>query len=140
MKFKCWALANGYNPFKCKLLFRPECVAEGDFLLVIYVGNFTSFLGKVVSKSLASYLNKSKGKIVLNVNHYPYHPSSGSQSIRSLDFHYFWAENDLRKNSGYFRKHFGDFNELFIVAPFAVRSKFTCTTKFNLRLVKVVAV
>lgn len=140
LKFKIWAMINGYNPFMCTLLFDSGLVEKNDFLVVIYIGNFSSFSGEVSSNSLVSYLNKAKGKIILNVNHYPYHPSSGSEAIMSLRFHYFWAENNLEINSGYFKTYFGKFKKPFIVTPFAVRSKFKYRTSLNLRMPKAVAV
>ena len=140
VKFKIWAMINGFNPTKCKLLFNPEDVVEDAFLLVSYIGNFTSYSGIVDSSGLVQYLNRVKGKIILNMNHYPYHPTIGSKSIKSLRFHYFWAENNLRKNSCYFRTHFSDFKQPFIVAAFAVRDKFSNKRAFLDRNLKAIAV
>ncbi len=140
IKLKIWAIVNGFNPAKCKLLLKPEDVVEDTFLLVSYIGNFSSYSGMVECAGLVQYLNRVKGKVILNMNHYPYHPTIGSKAIKNLRFDYFWAENDLRKNSGYFRTHFGGYSQPFIVTPFAVRDRFANKIKFLDRKPKALAV
>lgn len=140
VKFKAWAVVNNINPFKCKLIFNPESISPSDVLLVMYIGNFTSYHGHINSIYLVNYLNRSKGKMLLNVNHFPYHSTLGSKGILNLNFNYFWAENNLKKNSKYFKHHFSNFSQSFVVVPFAVRDKFSRKNIFEDRLTKGVAV
>jgi hypothetical protein len=137
---KLWAAANGYNPLGIKVLFKPEQLKADDALLVIYVGNFVLHSGPRNVEKLVPWLNRSPAKIFLSVNHYAYHVDSAHYLLRELRFSHFWAENDLRKNSDFFRKHFADFRQDFLVTPFAVRADFKVTKNYAFRRNAAIAV
>lgn len=138
---KLWAMANGYSPRAIKPLFSPESLTPADALLVIYVGNFVLHSGpKAAADGLVAYLNRCRARIFLNVNHYPYHADAAEHLLRDLRFDYFWAENDLRTNSSFFRKHFASFGQPFMVSPFAVRPVFENVKPFVERRHSAIAV
>lgn len=139
LNIKIWALINGINPFKVRCVFNPEKICNNDILLILYIGNFTTYEGAVDSQGLVNYLNRSSGIAVLNINHYPYHIDTGSFAVKNLKFKYFWAEANL-KNNDFFQKYFKNFKQSFIVTPFAVRDIFLCTQDFDCRKDAAVAV
>jgi len=140
LNVKVWAVVNGYNPLGIKVLFEPEQLKADDALLVMYVGNFVMYSGPRNVEELVLWLNRSPAKIFLNVNHYPYHADNAHRLLQGLRFSHFWAENDLRQNSNFFRKHFANFRQDFMVTPFAVRADFKFSKNYALRRNAAIAV
>lgn len=137
---KLWAAVNGHNPLSVKTVLNPKQMRDSDVLLVMYVGNFVLHDGPKNVDRLVPYLNDCHGRIVLNVNHYPYHAGHASTLLRGFRFDAFWAENDLRTNSSFFREHFSDFPQRFIVTPFAVRANFNSLKAYAQRKKAAIAV
>ncbi len=137
---KLWAIVNRKNPLKFRCIFDSKLIKLDDFLIVVYIGNFSSFEGPIDSEKTVNFLNLIEGKIILNVNHYPYNIEAGVRALSKLKFHYFWAESDFMKNSEFFNKYFCDFKKKFVVTPFVVRDNFFKKTNFSARFHKAVAV
>lgn len=126
VSFILWLAINDLPILRSRLYFSTSSLSHHDLLLIIYIGNFTSFAGPVESSRLVARLNSTTCIKILNVNHFPYNISSGARALQSLSFNAFWAEVDLFTCSPYFSSFFSDHSSKpFIVVPFAVRSKFT---------------
>lgn len=130
-----WALLNRVNLFKVRLVFTPKQLQKADAVFLMHYGCFThesdvlAEQGRALAQRLA---NVSVLKIV-HMTHFAYNPVVGSENLRVLSPDILLAENDLKKNSPFFGKYFGDVPGRFYHLPYVAAPRFQRKVDFNAR-------
>ncbi|WP_286784768.1 MULTISPECIES: glycosyltransferase [Pseudomonas] len=133
-----WALLNRINLFKVRLVFTPKQLLKADAVFLMHYGCFThesDFLaeqGRVLARRLS---NVPVLKIV-HMTHFAYNPVLGSENLRILSPDLLLAENDLKSNSPFFGKYFGNISACFHHLPYVAASRFQRKVDFSARINK----
>jgi hypothetical protein len=85
---------------------------------------------------LAKYFASSKVKKIVHLTHYLYNPKVGADNLRALGPDLLVAENDLKANSKYFNRYFGDVAGAFYQLPYVAGARFDRRCTFGERVNK----
>ncbi|MDP8218379.1 MAG: hypothetical protein P9M03_06615, partial [Candidatus Theseobacter exili] len=128
-----WLCINNINPFKVKIIFDSSRIKRDDIFL-----SFTHFYldneGEVSKKLIALSCIK-----VFMLSHYMFHPSTISKNIERGGAHFLVAENNLSKNSLFFKKYFPGYLKDIYTLPFCYKNRFKKNSTFASRKNKCLA-
>jgi hypothetical protein len=129
-----WLIINKISIFKASIFFDKKIISKEDILF--------SFSHQVIDKNDAftnEILSLDCIK-VFHLSHYIFFTKKIADNIKNKININFIAENNLYKNSNYFKKHFTFFNGKFLGLPFSVRKKFIKINNYENRKNKCMAI
>jgi hypothetical protein len=136
-----WAWANRLSFSKLGFVFSKASLASHDVLLFMNYGNFTEETphGAKLGKDRALALADVPIRKVGHFTHYVYQPAISAQNLSILGVDILFAENNLQKNSPFYRKMFGSLGAQFLTLPFVAAPRFQSITPFAERQCKLLA-
>lgn len=141
IEFYLWVLTNRLNPFKFRIIKNIENLKKNDILLSFIISHFTNLSGKFNTsrKYLTACFSKTKAYKVVHLSHYGYNASIGSENTKKAEINLFVAENNLSKNSPFFKHFFDWYKKDVYMLPFVPKERFKNIKKFNERKNKAIA-
>jgi len=141
IEFYLWCLLNKVNPFKFKVLTKISQLSNDDVLFSFLYGNFTTNNAKfdvIPDLVIRNFKNIISLKVV-HLTHYMYNIELGSQNAALANIDLFVAENNLFRNSAFFRHFYSWYHKDVYVLPFVPKERFKKYVEFSLRKNKAVA-
>lgn len=129
-----WLIINGCFG-KTKVTFNKNQIKENDIL--IFFSNCVLDT-EHPSKNIET-LKHLKCKKIIHLSHYKHFTSTISKNLKKIDNYYLAFENNLKKNSKYFNKHF-DYKKDFLQLMYVARESFKNNKKFNQRKNKAMSI
>lgn len=133
-EFYFWLLINRINPFHTKVITDPDMIKKDDVLIGFSVGLLDN------PNSDLNTLARIKCTKIFHLTHFIQNTPLISKSAKKIGVNYFFAENNLYKNSRYFRKHFNWYKQDVYTLPFVFRDKFLHRKPFSKRKNKAAAI
>ncbi|WP_435219086.1 glycosyltransferase [Luminiphilus sp. nBUS_07] len=136
-----WAIAHKISLRKVGFVFSKAALRKHDVLFFMHYGNFTfeDVANAQRGDELAIALSDVDILKLGHFTHYAYQPAIGSKNLEKLGVKLLVAENNLLKNSDFYRKHFGHLDTEFWCLPFIAAERFKKQTPFRDRACKLVA-
>jgi glycosyltransferase involved in cell wall biosynthesis len=136
-----WIIKNKINPLRVKIITNINKIQKTDVLFSFLFGNFTNPEGVLTNarKKSNELIGKSPVFKVLHLTHFMYSASLGSAASKQIKPDLFVAENNLFRNSSYFRKYFYWYCKDVYTLPFVPNDKFINTKNFYERQNKAMA-
>ena len=133
--FYYWIIKNRINPLHVKIITNIDKIDENDVLFLFLFGNFTNPGGVLTGARQKSndLIAKNVAFKVVHFTHFMYRADVGSKNCRKINPDLLVAENNLFRNSGFFRKHFGWYQKDVYTLPFVPNEKFKKIKKFSER-------
>ena len=129
LRFIFWGYINGLNILKIKTLISPNELKENDI--------FFAF-GRMALKNKPLTFLKDKNIIKLfHLTHFMTDTSLMAKNAKDLEVSYFISENNLYKNSNFFKEYFPYYKQNVYVLPFSYQDRFTNLKSFKERKNKV---
>jgi len=130
-----WLIINNLNPFRVKVVFNRHRIRRSDILLSI-THTYLDTRGEA-----ANALLELDCKKLLYLSHYMFFPSVIAENIirgdKSIKL---FAENNLSKNSLFFKKYFPAYKEDVYTLPFLYQERFKKNVPFSSRNNKCLAI
>ena len=136
-----WCLLNHISLRRVKLVFSRSGVQAHDVLLSMYYGDCT-FESAVVAEQKDACVQALADLClfkVVNMTHYVYNPHIGVPHLQTLKPDLLVAENNLAKNSAFFKQHFAGVKADFSTLSYTPAARFVDRTPFRQRVNKLVA-
>ena len=127
-------IINNVSIFKASIIFDKKKISREDI--------FFSFSHRVIDKTddfANTILNLDCIK-VFHLSHYIFFTKSIVDNIKNKTNIHFVAENNLYKNSDYFKRHFYSYKGKFLNLPYSVRKKFIKIDNYQNRQNKCMAI
>lgn len=136
-----WVFGNELNFRRIGLVFTKNALKKHDILFFMHYGNFTfeDADGARRGADLASALSDVEILKVGHLTHYAYQPAIGASNLKKLGASFLVAENDLLRNSAFYRTYFSSLNAYFASLPFIAANRFVSKAPFKDRIRKLVA-
>jgi len=136
-----WIIRNKINPFHVKIIFNISKANKTDILFSFLYGNFTNLVGELSEARLKSneLISKCNAFKVVHLTHYMHCAAVGSLNSKKAKIDLFVAENNLFRNSAYFKKHFDWYQKDVYTLPFVLNGKFKRINPFDSRKDKALA-
>jgi glycosyltransferase involved in cell wall biosynthesis len=130
-----WIIKNRINPLHVKIITNIDKINKTDVLFSFLFGNFTNPEGVLTGTRQQSneLIGKSAVFKVVHFTHFMYRADVGSTNCRLINPDLLVAENNLFRNSDYFRKHFSWYQKDVYTLPFVPNDKFINIKQFNER-------
>ncbi|WP_431483845.1 glycosyltransferase [Pseudomonas solani] len=130
-----WALLNGINLFKVRLIFTSKQLHKADAVFLMHYGCFTHESTAVAEQGrlLAQRLSGFSILKIVHMTHFAYNPRLGSENLRILSPDLLVAENNLKRNSRFFNKYFGNVSGDFQLLPYVAAPRFQRKVDFRAR-------
>ena len=141
LDFYAWVFLNRLNPFKFEVIQNAKLLSNDDILFSFIYGSFTHVTYKR-DKILTSFLDdfkKSKSFKVVHLTHYGYNPQIASLNTKYADVNLFVGENNLYKNSTFFRNFYNWYKKDVLIIPFVPQKRFQFKKSFTERLNKAIS-
>ena len=139
--FFIWLVLNKVNPFRVEVITDHLELRKEDILFFFHINNFTNQQGSLSKKRID--LNKKFIEIlsfkVCHITHYNYSIKYGSSNLLNAKVDLLVAENNLFKNSCFFKTYYKWYNKNVLVLPFVPKDKFQNITNFSTRINKAIA-
>jgi hypothetical protein len=132
-----WCLFNGINPLSVDIIFDKGQIS-GDVFFLFAFRNLDK-KKPFFDDELLDILNRNKIFRVIHLTHYLLGTGNISQHARDFGVDLFVAENNLFKNSLFFKKCFPFYNKDVHTLPFVYQSRFVKRTNFEARKIKCLA-
>lgn len=126
IEFFVWCLINGLNPLRLKCITNLDKAPKDSVLLSFTYQNLDRSNG-------LSLLKKYPLQKAFFLSHYMLDTEIISKNSKNLNVDLFIAENNLAKNSEYFRRHFPHYNKAVYTLPFVFQPRFQKQCDFNER-------
>lgn len=141
LNFYTWALINRLNPFRFKVITDIKKLRSDDVLMTFLYEHFTSFSGNFNTsrEPMIEHFKKTKAYKVVHLSHYGFYAGLGSKNTSEADIDLFVSENNLAKNSKFFKHYYQWYKKDVYVLPFVFQSRFIRTKNFKDRTNKAVA-
>ena len=120
IEFFLWCILNKVNCFKLNILYDLNAVEKEDKFLSFSYGNLDKDDRVHVFEEL--YCKK-----IFFLNHFMLDTPIISKNAKKLNIDYFIAENNLTKNSEYFRKYFAWYSQDVYHIPYVFQERFNIT-------------
>lgn len=136
-----WVWGNKISFKKIGFVFTKAGLRKHDVLFFMHYGNFTyeDTINAQRGDELASALSNIDILKVGHFTHYAYQPAIGVKNLEKLGAKLLVAENNLLRNSDFYRKYFGNLKADFWCLPFIAAKRFEPHTPFRERICKLVA-
>ena len=132
-----WSLLNNLNPFKINILSNINALKSDDVLFIFLYGILMSKEIKKGDRNLVSDLisdlKSTKAFKVVHLTHYMYDAKNAGINTKEANINMFVAENNLQKNSEFFKKYFSWYSSDVCVLPFVAQNRFKNYTEFSKR-------
>lgn len=128
-----WMLLNGLNPLKTTVLWNIEDLKNDDIFISFSLRNLDQEYHGLDN------INDKKFLKLFHITHFVQNTSLIAKNIRRLNIDFLIAENNLSKNSEYFKKYFTFYKKDVYYLPFVYQSRFTRQVNFDKRLNKCLA-
>ena len=136
-----WCVLNKVDLRRVKLVRSRKQLRRNDLLLLMHYGNLTheqtSF--SATETKISRMLGEEKIFKLVHMSHYMYRPGMGLQNLSDARPDLLVAENDLSKNSPFYRAFFDRLAVPFYTLPYAPAPRFKRTRRFGERTNKLVA-
>jgi len=130
-----WIILNKLNPFRIKILSKINSLNKDDILFLFAYGSLmTTSRNEREEKKLNSLINELKSTKALKIahlTHFMYDIKGCSNNTKDAGIDFLVAENNLKKNSAFFKKYFHWYNKDVYLLPFVAQSRFKNKTKFS---------
>lgn len=135
-----WCVLNKISLRKVGFVLTKKGLAKKDVLFAMHYGNFTFETKNIAEQCgrLAQGLADIPIYKVVHMTHYAYNPTIGSRNLKTLSPNLLVAENNLEKNSEFFKKFFGEFSGKLNALPYTPAPRFVNKTSFTERINKLV--
>ena len=128
LKFLFWAYLNNLKLSKIKIITSSESIKQNDIFFA---------LGRTsLKRDNVDFLKNTKAKKIFHLTHYMTDTSKVAAKAYELEVDYFISENNLKKNSEYFKEYFYYYNKDVYVLPFVFDERFEKKKKFSKRINK----
>jgi hypothetical protein len=133
--FYDWVLLNGLNPFKFRRIRDLDELCPRDVFISFQYGHFNTYSGQFQKPrhDLIENLAHCKAFKVMHLTHYGYHTKMASDYAQRAGIDLFVSENNLYKNSPYFRHYYPWYKKDVYVLPFVPASRFQPQKPFESR-------
>lgn len=133
--FYDWVFLNGLNPFNFRLVQNLSELRPNDVLFSFQYGHFNTYSGQFQKprQGLIESLANCKAFKVMHLSHYGYHTKMASDNARQAGIDLFISENNLYKNSAYFRHYYPWYKKNVYVLPFVPAGRFQSQRPFDSR-------
>jgi len=140
IEFYIWTIINKLNPFKFKIL-KINDLKKNDVLFSFLISHFTNLSGAFnrSRKSLVDSFKTTKALKVIHLTHYGYNASIGSKNTQEANIDLFISENNLSKNSYFFKNYFNWYKKDVYNLPFVPKKRFKKLNEFINRKNKALA-
>ena len=140
MIFK-WARLNKISPFKFRLITNVKSFKKNDAIFLFYYNYFSfselnDYILKRISKNQKIAL--SKAYKIVHVTHFFYNIQFGNNNLQNFNPDMLIAENNLLKNSEYFKTNFSWYHKLFYTLSFVPKNRFIKINDFDQRFSKAI--
>jgi len=141
IEFYIWIIINKLSPFRFKIIRNIEKLEYSDVLFSFIISHFTNLSGKFDSsrKDLIDNFKKTKALKVVHLTHYGYNVSIGSKNTKDSEIDLFVSENNLTKNSHFFKHYFFWYKKNVYNLPFIAKKRFENLNDFKNRKNKAIA-
>ena len=138
LDFFAWALLNRLNPFKFEIIRDAKSLSSHDVIFSFIYGTFTylNFNQGTEITNLVNNFKYSKAFKIVHLTHYGYNTKCGSLNTKDANIQLFVSENNLNKNSTFFRNYFKWYNKDVEVIPFVAQDRFKNKINFTKRFNK----
>ncbi len=128
-----WMIVNKINPLKVKLVWNIDELKKDDIFFSFSLKNLdTNYSGT------DNIFNKKFLKI-FHITHFVQNTSLIAENAKRLQINFFVAENNLSKNSKYFKKYLSFYKKDVYTLPFVAQKRFKKINNFNNRINKCLA-
>lgn len=136
-----WCMLNKVPLKRVGFIFSKNGLEDKDVLFMMLYGNLTheSDIKAKNSMKLADFLSDIKIYKVVHMTHYAYNPIISSLNLKALSPDLLVAENNLLKNSSFFKHFFSDIPHHFYHMSYTPANRFLKHKKFEDRINKLVA-
>lgn len=133
-----WFFFNKINLNHVGIVLTKKKFETMDVAFFVHYGLFTldRWDASIDGHDLAEYLSESRVKKVVHMTHFAFQPRIGSDNLRMLKPDILVAENNLKRNSPFFLRYFGDINSDFYQLPFVPAARFKRYIKYSDRIIK----
>ena len=138
IEFYAWVLLNKLNPFKFKVIKRAASLESSNIIFTFLYGPFTYLNAKQNHShlELAHDFGQSKAFKIAHLSHYCYSCKLGAINSNNAQIDLFIGENNLYKNSSFFRHYFNWYKKDVLTVPFVAQKRFKSVKLFGERLTK----
>lgn len=135
-----WCLLNKISLSRVGFIFSKKSIAGKDALFMMLYGNLTHESEVVASSSyhLADFLSDIDIYKIIHMTHYAYNPVIAALNLKTLSPDLLVAENNLLKNSAFFKHFFWDITHQFYQLPYTPAKRFVKYKKYGDRINKIV--
>ena len=135
-----WCIVNKISLRRVGFVFSRKALARKDALFVMHYGNLTheSETRARHAEVFAEFLSSLDIYKIVHLTHYLYWPSIGAHNLANSKPDLLVAENNLERNSAFFRRHFDKIRCEFYGLPYSPKTKFINRTAFAERKNKLV--
>ena len=135
IKFLIWVKINKLKINKFRIIYKINNLTKNDILLTFIHLNFSSVKEKNEMKfiNLSNSLNASSAYKVVNLSHYGYNASISSENLKNAEIDLFISENNLYKNSKFFKYYFNWYTKEVYNLPFIPQKRFVKNKNFDKR-------
>jgi hypothetical protein len=123
-----WVIINGINPFKVNIIFDISRLQKKD-ILILY-SNLNLDTKYEESENVQTIVNLDCKKLI-HLSHYIFFTKIISENCKKIKNFHFMAENDLKKNSKFFKKYFSFYKNNFLSFPFVAGERFKNKKNFK---------
>jgi len=141
LEYILWTIINRINPFKIKLIRKCSELKRTDILFSFLYGNFSSHSGtfNTLPERIIKEFSETDAYKILHLTHYMYNAGLGSHNSMQAKIDLFVCENNLYKNSQFFRHFFPWYQKDVYVLPFVPKKRFANNIAFQKRKNKAIA-
>jgi hypothetical protein len=136
--FYAWVILNRLSFSKFEIISDVRKLKETDVLFSFLYGSFT-YVDITEFDEPTLFLNRLKSTNafkVVHLTHYGYNPEFGSRNTQLAGIDLFVGENNLHKNSGFFRNFFSWCHKDVLVLPYVPQERFKAKKEFSKRVNK----
>lgn len=142
LRFYSWVLLNGMKPSRFRVVSALSDLGPEHVLLMFVYGTFSNLIG-ILSEAQQQFigaLSTVRAYKVVHLSHYAYNAPVAARATRQAGVDLFISENNLTKNSPFFRTYFDWYQRDVYVLPFVPQGRFRRRTQHSERTCKALAV
>lgn len=138
LRILMWLLVHGVMPWRVGWVLTRQQFECMDAAFFIHFGNFTHEQPDIAAdgRELAKFFSESRVLKVVHMTHFAYFPSVGSANLMVFKPDLLVAENDLARNSPFFKQFFSGVQSPFLCLPFVPGRRFERRKPLSARIHK----
>ena len=136
--FYAWVFLNRLDPSKFEIVRTAGALNDNDIIFSFLYGSFTYLNANQDTEPLPflADFKRSHAYKVVHLTHYGYSPEQGALNTQCAGIDLFVGENNLFKNSAFFRNFYSWYNRDVYTLPFVAQDRFRSVKDFPTRLNK----